>query len=102
MFVTHWLSCPSACGILVLRPGIELSSPALEGGFLISGTPGKFPPPQLFLGSQKRDTTELIFKKTYIKPLTQYPGHFSHPVTGTLIAVTGSPCASNEACEDNL
>ena len=28
------LSCPAARGILVPRPGIELSSPALEGGFL--------------------------------------------------------------------
>ena len=102
MFVTHWLSCPSACGILVLRPGIELSSPALEGGFLISGTPGKSPRPSFFWALKKETTTELIFKKTYIKPLTQYSGHFSHPVTGTLIAVTGSPCASNEACEDNL
>ena len=29
------------CGILVLRPGIEPTSPALEGGFLTTGPPGK-------------------------------------------------------------
>ena len=31
--VVHRLSGPSACGILVLRPGIEPVSPALDGGF---------------------------------------------------------------------
>ena len=35
------LSCPGACGILVPRPGIEPSSPALEGGFFTTGPPGK-------------------------------------------------------------
>ena len=35
------LSCPSACGILVPRPGIEPMSPALEGGFLTTAPPGK-------------------------------------------------------------
>ena len=37
------LSCPVACGILVPRPGIEPTSPALEGGFLTTGPPGKSP-----------------------------------------------------------
>ena len=35
------LSFSAACGILVLRPGIEPTSPALEGGFLTTGPPGK-------------------------------------------------------------
>ena len=35
------LSCPVACGILVPRPGIKPMSPALEGGFLTTGPPGK-------------------------------------------------------------
>ena len=35
------LSCPMACGILVPRPGIEPLYPALEGGFLTTGLPGK-------------------------------------------------------------
>ena len=35
------LSCPTACGILVPRPGIEPVSLALEGGFLTTGPPGK-------------------------------------------------------------
>ena len=34
--VTHGLSCPVACG-----PGIEPVSPALAGGFLTTGPPGK-------------------------------------------------------------
>ena len=37
------LSCPAACGILVPRQGIEPMSPALEGGFLTTGPPGKPP-----------------------------------------------------------
>ena len=39
----HRLSCPTACGILVPPPGIEPASPALEGGFLTTGPPGKSP-----------------------------------------------------------
>ena len=39
--VGHGLSCPMACGILVTRPGIKPVSPALEGGFFPTGTPGK-------------------------------------------------------------
>ena len=34
-------SCPAACGIFVLGPGIELAYPALEGVFLTTGPPGK-------------------------------------------------------------
>ena len=41
--VVHGLSCPTACGILVPQPGIEPGSPALEGGFLTTGPPGKSP-----------------------------------------------------------
>ena len=33
----------AACRILVPRPGIEPTSPALEGGFLTTGPPGKSP-----------------------------------------------------------
>ena len=48
-FWLHWvfmaasrLSCPEACGILVPRPGMEPTSPALEGGFLTTGPPEKY------------------------------------------------------------
>ena len=38
-FSCTWaLSCPEACGILIPRPGMELGSPALAGGFLSAGT----------------------------------------------------------------
>ena len=37
----HGLTHPVACGILVLQPGIKPVSPALEGGFLTMGPPGK-------------------------------------------------------------
>ena len=35
------LSCPEARGIQVSGPGIEPASPALAGGFLTAGPPGK-------------------------------------------------------------
>ena len=37
----HRLSCSAACGILVPWLGIESVSPALEGGFLSTWSPGK-------------------------------------------------------------
>ena len=39
--------CLAACGILVPRPGIEPMSPALAGGFLTTGLPGKSHRPPL-------------------------------------------------------
>ena len=33
----------SSCGIPAARPGIEPTSPALEGGFLTTGPPGTVP-----------------------------------------------------------
>ena len=36
------LRCPTACEILVPRPGIKPASPALQGRFLTTGSPGKF------------------------------------------------------------
>ena len=35
----HGLGCPAACWILVPEPGIEPTSPALDDGFLTTGTP---------------------------------------------------------------
>ena len=39
--VTLRLSCPAVHGLLVPWPGIKSWSPALEGGFLTTGPPGK-------------------------------------------------------------
>ena len=41
LIVVHGPSCPTACGILGPRPGIEPTSPVLEGGFSTTGPPGK-------------------------------------------------------------
>ena len=41
LVVAQGLSCPMACGILVPQPGIEPLSPAWDGGFFMSGPPGK-------------------------------------------------------------
>lgn len=35
-------SCSTVCGNPVPRPGIKPASPALQGGFLTTGPPGKF------------------------------------------------------------
>ena len=50
------LSCPTACEILVPRPGIEPMSPALEGGFLTTGPPGESQ--EKFLQYKKRIRTK--------------------------------------------
>ena len=39
--VAHGLNCPTVRAILVSHPGIEPTFPALEGGFLTPGLPGK-------------------------------------------------------------
>ena len=63
LFTYFWLhqvsglSCPVACGILVPRPGAEPVSPALEGVFLTTGSPGK----SLWLVLRPFDTTIEIF-----------------------------------------
>ena len=36
------LGCPVACGILVPGPGVKPVTPALQGGFLTTGLPGKY------------------------------------------------------------
>ena len=43
----HGLHCLAAHGILVMRPGIEPASPALQGRFLTSGLTREVPVPQL-------------------------------------------------------
>ena len=48
--VEHWLSYPTACGILP-RAGIEHVSPALGGGFLTTWTTREVPWP-VFLKSE--------------------------------------------------
>ena len=40
LVVVGGLSCPTAFGILAPQPGIEPTSPALEGRFLTTGPPG--------------------------------------------------------------
>ena len=41
LIVAHGLSCPTACGILVLQPGVEPVSPALEGRVSTTELPKK-------------------------------------------------------------
>ena len=43
LFVAYELNCSEACGLLVLQPGTEAVSPALEGRFLTAGPPGQSP-----------------------------------------------------------
>ena len=41
------LNCSAACGVYSSPTGIELMSPELQGEFLTTGPPGKFPPSHL-------------------------------------------------------
>ena len=43
LVVAYEISCSAACGISVPQPEIQPTSPALQGGFLITGSPGKSP-----------------------------------------------------------
>ena len=43
--VARRFSCPEVCGIWVLQPEIEPTSPALEGKFSTTRPPGKYPSP---------------------------------------------------------
>ena len=36
-----WLSCSTACGILVPQPGIKPVSPAMQGRLSTTGPPGR-------------------------------------------------------------
>ena len=77
------LSCPEACGILVPQPRIKPASPALEGGFLTTGPPGKFHINWAFLGLSlswskgKEDTTGKKYNKCCIKFFYFFKSAFS-------------------------
>ena len=45
------LSCSMTCGILVLRPGIEPTSPGFQGRFFTTGPPGKPQYPGMYISS---------------------------------------------------
>ena len=58
--VVHRLSCPAVCEILVPRPGIEATSPALEGGFLTTGSPEKSLGQSFIQGSKYMSKARLL------------------------------------------
>ena len=62
-FVAHGLSRPMPCGILVPQPETEPTSPALEGGFLTIGPPGRSLNKKSFL-------THLDLKQWILKELS--------------------------------
>ena len=55
--VVGGLSCPTACGVLVPGPGLEPTSPALEGRFPTTGLPGKFRKVMVLVSSKVRVPT---------------------------------------------
>ena len=73
--LVHKLNCSKACRILVPGPGIKPASPALRGGFLTTGPPGK---------SQHR-----AFKREHQCPCP------SSQLTGRCILLHWSSAASN-------
>ena len=55
-----WLSFTVVCGISVPRPGIEPSSPALEGRFLITEPPEKSLPKVIFFFNHRVDISDFF------------------------------------------
>ena len=73
--VVHRFSYPETCRILVPGPGIEPMSPALQGGFLTTGAPGK-PCPRSFKEKNKINQKYPIFTCIIdIFSLQLYPSH---------------------------
>ena len=84
---THRFSCPTACGILVPRPGIKPMSPALAGRFPTTGPPGKSPlsfwKHSLLLASQTRWWSTYPSLPRTLPPLAQKVLHpTKHSVPG--------------------
>ena len=61
---SHGLSCPTACGILAPQPGIKPMTPALEGGFLMTGPPGK----SLLIAFLKPSSSAPLSKQGRVQP----------------------------------
>ena len=70
------LNCLKACGILLPGAGIKPESPALEGGFVTAGSPGKSQERQpLFLGNANARSLALYRRA----PTVRNPGGDYHP-----------------------
>ena len=67
--VTCRLSCLMTCEILVPGPGIEPTSPTLEGGFLTTGPLGKFQRDLLLMSAMGREVRNSITLLTNLTPL---------------------------------
>ena len=83
----HKLSCPVACGILVLQSRTDPVSPALEGRFLTTGLPGK--PLLLMVYGYSQVSANFFFKESGSKyfqlhgPYDRYP---KYSVAATKVA----------------
>ena len=83
------LSCSKACGILVSRLGIEPVSPALRGGFLITGPPGKSPSQRdKWNASRARGMSQFLYIRG--SPLGQFcfPGNTWQCLESLLVVTT--------------
>ena len=69
--MAHGLSCPTACWILVPRPGIEPVSPALVGRLLTTGQPGKVPSKSFFMAWWFLSTE--YYSTVWIEPFIHSP-----------------------------
>ena len=57
--IVHRLRCPAACGILDPQLRIPPRSPALQGGFLTIGLPGKPQSPSILFSAKKNRSNGL-------------------------------------------
>lgn len=67
----HGLIDPKACWTLVPRPGVEYTSPSLEGGFPTTGPPAKFPGWYVLAISWSACSLITSLKETHTQPLSQ-------------------------------
>ena len=59
------LSCPKTCEIFFLQPGIEPTSPELEGRFLTTG-PIRKPQKLLVLQTCCKPGSQVLFRQTWV------------------------------------
>ena len=90
----HGLSCPSAHGIGVPWPGIEPTSPALQGRFLSTGPPGTSPRAHL-LSHPDFSTCDSRLVRDSSQPSVEHPGLIFSPYSVSRQEVKPASCTSH-------
>ena len=76
------LSCPTACGILVLQTGTEPTSPALQSRFLTTEPPGKSLYSSLFLFLSMKFSPPIMKMPSLLAFVLYFTYSFKSPSSG--------------------